>query len=189
MSERRFNEDEVAAIFKRATEAQQIARRQLTSGEGITIAELEAIGKEVSISPQLIAQAAAALDVRAAITSSRFLEFPIGVGRTVRGESRTLMMIGLVFAGMAGVTLLAKWVTGGVAEVLSGMMMMGGMGVLAFAAGPCASPAGPGSAPTRWKAWLRVSRSSRRPPTPFPTSRAEPCAGPRSALALASSGS
>jgi len=39
MTDRRFNEEEVAAIFKQATEAQQTPQRQLPSGDGLTLAE------------------------------------------------------------------------------------------------------------------------------------------------------
>ncbi|MEX2153276.1 MAG: hypothetical protein WD825_08045 [Gemmatimonadaceae bacterium] len=45
MTERRFNEAEVAAIFERATEAQQTGQRQLPSGEGMTLAQLQEIGR------------------------------------------------------------------------------------------------------------------------------------------------
>jgi hypothetical protein len=200
MTERRYSEDEVAAIFKRAAEAQQTARRQLAAGEGMTLAELEAIGKEVGIPAELVAQAASALDVPGAVTSRRFLGLPIGVGRTVqlgrvltedewerlvvdlretfdargtirhegsfhqwtngnlqalleptetghqlrlrtvKGDSRRLMSIGLAFVGVAGVTLLTKWVTGGVADVVSSMVMLGAMGTLAFGVGALRLP-------------------------------------------------
>ena len=43
MTDRRYSEEEVARIFKQAAEAQQTARRQLPSGEGMTITDLEAI--------------------------------------------------------------------------------------------------------------------------------------------------
>jgi hypothetical protein len=83
MTERRYNEDEVAAIFERATEAQQTARRQLAPGEGMTLADLKAIGREVGIPPELVAQAARSLDSAGSPTARRLLGFPIGVGRTV----------------------------------------------------------------------------------------------------------
>lgn len=46
MSERRFNEAEVAAIFGRAAESLQTGQHQLPSGEGMTLTELQAIGGE-----------------------------------------------------------------------------------------------------------------------------------------------
>jgi len=83
MTERRFNEAEVAAIFERATEAQQTGQRQLPSGEGMTLAELQEIGREVGISPELVANAANAIDRVGRPTSRSFLGLPIGVGRTI----------------------------------------------------------------------------------------------------------
>lgn len=83
MSERRFNEAEVAAIFEKATEAQHVGQRQLPSGEGMTLAELQQIGREVGIDPGLVARAASGLEVTGRPSSRKFLGLPIGVGRTV----------------------------------------------------------------------------------------------------------
>lgn len=83
MTERRFNEAEVAAILEKAAEAQHTGARQLPSGEGMTLVELQAIGNEAGIDPQLVARAAHALDTGGRSTSRRFLGLPIGVGRTV----------------------------------------------------------------------------------------------------------
>lgn len=88
MTERRFNEAEVAAIFERATEAQQTSPRQLPSGEGMTLADLEAIGREVGIVPELIARAVRTIDAGGRPTSRSFLGFPIGVGRTIDLDRR-----------------------------------------------------------------------------------------------------
>ncbi len=83
MSERRFDEAEVAEIFQRATETQQTGRRQLKSGEGMTLGELQAIGQEVGLSPELIADAARSIDRAGRPTSRKFFGLPIGVGRTI----------------------------------------------------------------------------------------------------------
>jgi hypothetical protein len=80
---RRFNEAEVDAIFKRATEVQQARQKQLSSGDGMTLAELEEIGREVGIAPELVRQAAMSVQQTASISSRRFLGIPVGVGRTV----------------------------------------------------------------------------------------------------------
>jgi hypothetical protein len=88
MSDRRYGEEEVAAIFERAAEAQRTGRRQLAPGEGMTLAELQAIGREVGIPPELVAQAARSLDSAEARSSRRLLGFPIGVGRTVELDRR-----------------------------------------------------------------------------------------------------
>src|SRR5207237_5739157 len=84
MTERRFNEAEVAAIFRQASEAQnQTTEGQLPSGEGLTVTELQAIGREVGISSDLITRAAQLIDRGGNATSRQFLGFPIGVGQTV----------------------------------------------------------------------------------------------------------
>lgn len=82
MTERRYTEEEVAAIFERASEAQQAARRQLAPAEGMTLADLEEIGREVGLPPDLVADAARSLDRVGRPTTQTFLGFPIGVGRT-----------------------------------------------------------------------------------------------------------
>jgi hypothetical protein len=82
MADRRFNEEEVSAIFRQATEAQQIPERQLPSGEGLTLAELQDIGRQVGIAPELVVGAAAALGEVGSATSRTFFGLPIGVGRS-----------------------------------------------------------------------------------------------------------
>jgi hypothetical protein len=88
MTDRRFSEDEVAAIFAQATEAQQTGQRQLPSGEGMTLAELQEIGREVGIAPDLVAQAAKSIDQLGRPTSRKFLGLPIGVARTIDLDRR-----------------------------------------------------------------------------------------------------
>jgi len=88
MTERRYSEDEVAAIFERAAEAQQTARRHLPPGEGMTLADLQEIGREVGIPPELVAQAAQSIYEPSRQPSRRFLGLPIGVGRTLDLDRR-----------------------------------------------------------------------------------------------------
>jgi hypothetical protein len=83
MTERRFNEAEVAAIFERAAEAQHTSPGQLPSGEGMTLAQLQDIGREVGISPVQLAQAAKAIELGGRPASQHFLGLPIGVGLTI----------------------------------------------------------------------------------------------------------
>ena len=85
MSERRYNEAEVAAIFERAAETQQTAggQHQLSSPDGMTLAQLQEIGREVGIAPELVVAAANAIDQGGRPTSRRLLGLPIGVGRTI----------------------------------------------------------------------------------------------------------
>jgi hypothetical protein len=80
---RRFSEDEVAAIFKKATETQQSRAKLLPSGEGMTLEELQEIGREVGISPALVKQAALSIELAGNTSSRRFLGIPVGVSRTV----------------------------------------------------------------------------------------------------------
>jgi hypothetical protein len=86
MAERRYTEDEIARIFKNATENPE-ARPAAT---GLTLPELQDIGREVGVSPEAVAQAAARLDRATpgigrmpASVSRRMLGVPLGVGRTV----------------------------------------------------------------------------------------------------------
>lgn len=83
MTERRYTEEEVSAIFERAAEAQQAVRRALPPGEGMTLADLRAIGREVGIPVELVDQAAASVDQRGRDATRTFLGLPMGVGRTV----------------------------------------------------------------------------------------------------------
>ncbi len=88
MTDRRYSEDEVAAIFERAAEAQHTARRQLPPGEGMTLAELQSIGREVGIPPELVADAARSIEQGPRSASRTFLGLPIGVGRTIDLDRR-----------------------------------------------------------------------------------------------------
>jgi hypothetical protein len=81
--ERRYSEEDAAAIFQRAAEAQQGRRPQLQASEGMTLAQLKEIGGEVGIPPELVADAARSIDNTGRPVSRTFLGLPIGVGRTV----------------------------------------------------------------------------------------------------------
>ncbi len=83
MAERRYTEQEVADIFQRATETQAPEYRRLPSVEGLTLAELQEIGRQVAIAPELVARAALALDRAERAPVRRFLGFPVRVSRTV----------------------------------------------------------------------------------------------------------
>jgi hypothetical protein len=83
MSERQYNEEEAAAIFAKAAEAQEPGAPQVASGAGMTLAELQAIGREVGLSAESVARAAALMDQAARPTTRRFLGLPLGVGRTI----------------------------------------------------------------------------------------------------------
>jgi hypothetical protein len=83
MTERRYTEDEVRAIFERASEAQQAVRRQLPPGEGLSLADVQSIGREVGIPSELVDEAARSLDQAGQPATRTFVGLPIGVGRTV----------------------------------------------------------------------------------------------------------
>jgi hypothetical protein len=88
MTERRFDEDEVAEIFARAARADGAVRAPLARSEGMTLAEVQAIGREAGIEPERVAEAARSLsrvDERAA---RRLLGITIGVGRIVELDRR-----------------------------------------------------------------------------------------------------
>ncbi|MGH7507171.1 MAG: hypothetical protein ACRELX_16065 [Longimicrobiales bacterium] len=81
--ERRYHDNEVAQIFEAAA-APAISRRGVRSAEGRTLAELQAIGREVGIAPERIAQAASSLERSTTPVPRRTtLGMPISVGRTL----------------------------------------------------------------------------------------------------------
>jgi hypothetical protein len=88
MTERRYTELEVAAIFEQATEAQQTSRKQLPPGDGLTLSYLQEIGRDVGIPPELIERAAKSVALPIRTASRTFLGLPIGVGRTVELDRR-----------------------------------------------------------------------------------------------------
>lgn len=88
MPARRYNEEEVAAIIQRATEAPDAPQRQMPATEGMTLAQIQEIGREVGVSPDVIARAAAALDQVAKTSTRRMLGIPIGVRHSVELERK-----------------------------------------------------------------------------------------------------
>ena len=84
MDERRYEEAEVAKIFQAAASPRASEGRAVAPTSGFSLAELQAIGDEVGIAPERIAEAAAALDVRGPAAPRRtYLGMPVSVGRTV----------------------------------------------------------------------------------------------------------
>ena len=89
MADRRYNDKEIAAIFRAAAEQEpQSPQREVARDEGLTLGELQAIGNEVGISADAVAQAARAVDIRLGTGSRTFLGLPIGVARTVNLNRR-----------------------------------------------------------------------------------------------------
>ncbi len=80
---RRYSDDEVESIFAEATRSVQPAAPRRTEAEGLTLADLHEIGREIGVDEAAITHAAAALEVRGEPQPRRrFLGFPVGVGRT-----------------------------------------------------------------------------------------------------------
>lgn len=83
MTERRFDDAEVSAIFARAADRSTANPGLAAREDGMTLAQLQEIGREVGISPAAIASAALALRQGAADTETRVLGLPVSVGHTV----------------------------------------------------------------------------------------------------------
>jgi hypothetical protein len=83
LNDRRYSDDEVAAIFARAAEGASAPPVGAPQQEGLTLAQLQDIGREVGIAPASVAAAARALVPAAPAERRTFLGLPISVGTTV----------------------------------------------------------------------------------------------------------
>jgi hypothetical protein len=83
MTERRYNDEEVSAIFAKAAEGPQVHPLQVPQAEGLTLAELQEIGREVGITPEAVALAVQSVDQRGRGVTKTLLGMPVGVERTV----------------------------------------------------------------------------------------------------------
>lgn len=85
MSEvRRYTNDEVAGIFEAAATDSPARLGGPSAAEGLTLAELQSIGREVGLPPERVAEAAAMLDVRrAGVPARTHLGMPTSAGRSV----------------------------------------------------------------------------------------------------------
>ena len=82
--ERRYQDDEIKAIFAAAAEASEPMSRDVDAGAGLTLGDLQEIGREVGIAPERISAAARALEQPPVIVGRRtYLGMPVAVGRTV----------------------------------------------------------------------------------------------------------
>lgn len=81
--EPRFTEEEMKEIFERAANVSE-GRAALSPSAGITLAELQSIGREVGLIPERIAEAATAVELRRnAVPVRTQFGMPVGVGRTL----------------------------------------------------------------------------------------------------------
>ena len=84
MPERRYPEAEVAEIFRAAAvDRPGSSPHALAPADGLTLAELQAIGAEVGLPPARIAEAAAALDLRRDAARRSDFGMPVAVRRAV----------------------------------------------------------------------------------------------------------
>jgi len=89
MTDRQYDEDEVAAIFRAATEQPEPTTLPARSSKGLTLGELQSIAREAGISPDAVARSAQALDrSREPLAAQTFLRLPIAVERTVALDRR-----------------------------------------------------------------------------------------------------
>lgn len=82
MTERRFNETEVATIIERATARPDGSRQMVPTSEGMTLAQLQEIGRDIGIDPRDMAEAADSLEATPT-TVRGLLGFPMRVERIV----------------------------------------------------------------------------------------------------------
>lgn len=87
MTERRYSEEEIAAIFRAAAEEPAAVEEEQVSAEGLTLVQLVAIGREVGLTPEAIAQAAQAVDMQP-VRARTFLGLPLAVNHTVQLQRR-----------------------------------------------------------------------------------------------------
>ena len=87
-AERRFNEDEVADILQRAMVRDEPGRQVVPAGDGLTLAQIQEIGREVGIPPAAIAQSALAVDDRTLRKTRRVAGLPMGVEHVVQLSRR-----------------------------------------------------------------------------------------------------
>lgn len=80
--ERRYRDEEVAEIFEAAATRPGRGTGALSPAEGLTLAELQAIGGEVGLAPERVAEAAAALDLRRDAPRRSDFGMPVSVRRT-----------------------------------------------------------------------------------------------------------
>ncbi|MEP7088128.1 MAG: hypothetical protein ABI884_12560 [Gemmatimonadota bacterium] len=83
MTDRRYDDEEIAAIFQKAAEGPQSTSLSAPHSEGMTLEELQEIGREAGLSPEAVARAAQSLAIRAPSDARTFLGMPMEVGRTI----------------------------------------------------------------------------------------------------------
>jgi hypothetical protein len=82
--DRRYADDEIEEIFRIAAEDRRLPRAGATAETGLTLTELQDIGREAGLSPERVADAARSLEARrGALPRGHSLGMPTAVGRIV----------------------------------------------------------------------------------------------------------
>ena len=82
--ERRYQEEEVKEILDRAANGAEVGRPAVSDEGGLTLSELQDVGREVGMEPGRIAEAAFAIDTRREVLPrGTYLGVPTSVGRIV----------------------------------------------------------------------------------------------------------
>jgi hypothetical protein len=83
MSERQFSEEEVAEIFRQASESE--SKSNVARGSGMTLAALQEIGQEAGLSPEAIARAAQSVGRTATppLQNQTLLGLPVAIGQSI----------------------------------------------------------------------------------------------------------
>ena len=83
-TDRRFSEEEIAAIFEHAADAQRMAHDHPSGERGLTLTELQEIGAEAGISAEFVTRAAASIErENRAAPRQTFLGLPVSASHTV----------------------------------------------------------------------------------------------------------
>src|SRR5207247_2436619 len=126
MADRRYNDKEIAAIFRAAAEQEpQSPQREVARDEGLTLGELQAIGNEVGISADAVAQAARAVDIR------------LGTGH---GGARAAIGMGFAVLGVTATVAISSAMGGTLAEAIPGIALLAAAGVGMIASGALRLP-------------------------------------------------
>ena len=81
--ERRYSEHEVSAIFELAAEPRALTGRGGADDAGLTLAQLQQVGREAGLDPRRVAEAATLVELRRTARRDTFLGLPTSVGRLV----------------------------------------------------------------------------------------------------------
>ena len=97
---KRYDENTIAEIFRQAAEAQAEARDRASRPDGLTLEELEEIGRESGLDPEFIRSAAVRMQTKPRVEDPpQLLGIDIGVARTIELPRR---MTGMEWHALVG---------------------------------------------------------------------------------------